>query len=126
MDVVQTNLIFQLKIVHLNQIKIKEENVFLLLKRNDENYPYYTIRAQDINAKKALKRQKDMFSDVTILLDLICHPNTKTFYVRIKDGLKKKGVEFHLCEISIEDSQITEQDLVEAMMKINDEKREIN
>ncbi len=60
--------------------------------------------------QKALKRQKDMFSDVTILLDLICHPNTKTFYVRIKDGLKKKGVEFHLCEISIEDSQITEQD----------------
>ncbi len=30
-------------------------------------------------------------------------------------------MEFHLCEISIEDSQITEQDLVEAMMKINDE-----
>ncbi len=71
--------------------------------------------------QKSIKRQKDMFSDVTILLDLICHPNTKTFYVRIKDGLKKKGVEFHLCEISIEDSQITEQDLVEAMMKINDE-----
>ncbi len=29
--------------------------------------------------KSNLKRQKDMFSDVTILLDLICHPNTKTF-----------------------------------------------
>lgn len=39
-----------------------------------------------------------MFSDVR----LICHPNTKTFYVRIKDDSKKKGVEFHLCEISIE------------------------
>ncbi len=29
-------------------------------------------------------------------------------------------------KLSIEDSQITEQDLVEAMMKINDEQREIN
>ncbi len=37
-----------------------------------------------------------MFSDVTILLDLICHPNTKTFYVRIKDGLEKErcGISF--------------------------------
>ncbi len=67
-----------------------------------------------------------MFSDVTILLDLICHPNTKTFYVRIKGWFEKERCGIHLCEISIEDSQITEQDLVEAMMKINDEKREIN
>ncbi len=125
-DVVQTKLNISVEDRAPQPDKNKRRERFLLLKRNDENYPYYTIRAQDINAKKALKRQKDMFSDVTILLDLICHPNTKTFYVRIKDGLKKKGVEFHLCEISIEDSQITEQDLVEAMMKINDEKREIN
>ena len=124
-DVVQTKLNISVEDRAPQPDKNKRRERFLLLKRNDENYPYYTIRAQDINAKKALKRQKDMFSDVTILLDLICHPNTKTFYVRIKDDLKKKGVEFHLCEISIEDSQITEQDLVEAMMKINDEKREI-
>ncbi|AAK82174.1 313L [Invertebrate iridescent virus Kaz2018] len=96
---------------------------FILLKRNDEHYPYYTIRAQDINAKKAVKRQQGKYEEVLILLDLVCHPNTKTFYVRIKDDLKKKGVKFNLCEIDISKSVITEKDLIEEMERINEEKR---
>jgi hypothetical protein len=27
---------------------------FMLIKRNDEDYPYYTIRTQDVNAKTAI------------------------------------------------------------------------
>lgn len=98
---------------------------FLLLKRNNPNYLYYTIRAQEVNAKKALKRQKNMYDNVEILLDIVCHPNTKTFYVRIKDNLKKKGVVFNLCEIDISDSKIDEKTLIEEMMKINESKRNI-
>jgi Protein of unknown function (DUF3627) len=105
--------------------KSRRRERFLLLKRNNDEFPYYTIRAQDVSAKKALKRQRGMYGEVTILLDLLCHPNTKTFYVRIKEDLKKRGVEFNLCEINIVNSEITESDLMEAMMKINDEKRDV-
>ena len=105
--------------------KDRRRERFLLLKRNDEEFPYYTIRAQDINAKKALKRQRDKYPSVQILLDLPCHPNTKTFFVRIKDDLRTKGVVFNLCEINIEESNVTEEDLIKEMMKINDEKRDI-
>lgn len=98
---------------------------FLLLKRNNDTFPYYTIRAQEINARKALKRQRNMYTDVTVLLDIVCHPNTKTFYVRIKDDLKSKGVEFNLCEINISNSKIDEAILVKEMMKINDKKRDV-
>lgn len=105
--------------------KDRRKERFLFIKRNDPNYPYYTIRAQDVNAQKALKRQKDRYTEVTVLLNLACHPNTKTFYVRIKEDLKKKGVEFNVCEISVENSKVTEEELIKAMMKINDEKRDI-
>lgn len=111
--------------------KNRRKERFLFLKRDNVSFPYYTIRAQDVNAKKALKRQQDMYPStggaigVVILLDLLCHPNTKTFYVRIKDDLRKRGVEFNLCEISIANSDITEEMLIEAMMKINDDKRNV-
>jgi predicted peroxiredoxin len=104
---------------------------FLLLRRDNDLFPYYTIRAQDVNAKKALKRQRDMYTGVVVLLDILCHPNTKTFYVRIKEDLKKRGVEFHLCEISIAsphsplEETITEEVLIREMMKINDEKKDV-
>lgn len=98
---------------------------FILLKRNNELFPYYTIRAQHINAERALKRQKTIFSEIIFLLDLECHPNTKTFYVRIKETLQSKGVVFNFCSISIKDSKITEQQLIEEMMTINDLKRDV-
>ncbi len=54
------NLIFQLKKSwHLTPDKNKEDNVFFFLNVMMK-YPYYTIRAQDINAKKSIKRQKDI------------------------------------------------------------------
>ncbi|AAK81943.1 006L [Invertebrate iridescent virus 6] len=98
---------------------------FILLKRNDDYYPYYTIRAQDINARSALKRQKNLYNEVSVLLDLTCHPNSKTLYVRVKDELKQKGVVFNLCKVSISNSKINEEELIKAMETINDEKRDV-
>ncbi len=85
---------------------------FILLKRNDDHYPYYTIRAQDINARSALKRQKNLYNEVSVLLDLTCHPNSK-------------GVVFNLCKVAISKSKINEEELIKAMETINDEKRDV-
>jgi uncharacterized coiled-coil protein SlyX len=98
---------------------------FILLRRNDADFPYYTIRAQDISAKTALRTQRNIYGDITILLDLPYHPNSKTLYVRIKEELKKRGVEFNMCKVSLNNSEITEDELIEAMTKIDSEKREI-
>ena len=95
---------------------------FILIKRNDPYFAYYTIRAQDINARSALRRQQLLFTEVKILMDIHFHPNSKTMYVRVKEQLKEKGVIFNLCKISLNQSDITEQDLVQAMQSINDEK----
>ncbi|MGL5962697.1 MAG: DUF3627 domain-containing protein, partial [Cetobacterium sp.] len=54
---------------------------FILLKRNDTN------------AQSALRKQKAVYSEIKILLDLPYHPNSKTLYVRIREELKAKGVE---------------------------------
>lgn len=98
---------------------------FILLKRNDLDYPYYNIRAQHVNAQSALKKQKAVYSEVTILLDLPFHPNSKTLYVRIREELKSKGVEFNICKLSLTNAEITEQELIRRMEGINDEKRDI-
>ncbi len=89
-DVVQTKLNISVEDRAPQPDKNKRRERFLLLNVMMKIILIIQLELR-YNAKKALKRQKDMFSDVTILLDLICHPNTKTFYVRIKDGLKKKG-----------------------------------
>ncbi len=57
-DVVQTKLNISVEDRAPQPDKNKRRERFLLLKRNDENYPYYTIRAQDINAKKSIKTSK--------------------------------------------------------------------
>jgi hypothetical protein len=98
---------------------------FMFVKRPDEHYPYYIVRAQNISAKRAIKRQEKQYGNVSILLDLPYHPNSKTLYVRIKENLKKKGVEFNLCSISIKNATITEEELLDAMKVINDEKRDV-
>ncbi len=98
---------------------------FILLKRNDLDYPYYNIRAQHVNAQSALRKQKAAYSEVQILLDLPYHPNSKTLYVRIRDELKAKGVEFNICKLTLANAEITEQELIRMMEGINDEKRDI-
>ena len=98
---------------------------FILLKRNDEDYPYYAVRAQHSSALTALRKQRQVYETVEILLDLSCHPNSKTLYVRIKNELKQKGVEFKLCKLSLLNAEIGEEELVRVMKGIDAEKRDV-
>ena len=105
--------------------KGKQER-FVLLKRNDDDHmPYYTIRAQNAYTKRKIKVLRTLFPNLEILLDFKANPNSKTLYVRIKDELKVKGVLFEGNNINLEDSSITEEDLIEEMEVINDQKRDI-
>jgi Protein of unknown function (DUF3627)/KilA-N domain len=106
--------------------RVEAREHFILLKRNDDDYPYYTIRAQEVNARNALRRQEQLYDETTVLLDINLQPNSKTLYVRIKDDLRARGVAFRYCKISIEESDVTEAELVEAMRAINDEKRRVS
>jgi hypothetical protein len=106
--------------------RVEAREHFILLKRNDDDYPYYTIRAQEVNARNALRRQEQLYDETTVLLDIDLQPNSKTLYVRIKDDLRARGVAFRYCKISIEESDVTEAELVESMRAINDEKRKVD
>jgi len=74
--------------------RVEAREHFILLKRTDEDYPYYTIRAQEVNARNALRRQEQLYDETTVLLDIDLQPNSKTLYVRIKDDLRARGVAF--------------------------------
>jgi hypothetical protein len=104
--------------------RVEAREHFILLKRNDDDYPYYTIRAQEVNTRNALRRQEQLYDETTVLLDIDLQPNSKTLYVRIKDDLRARGVAFRYCKISIEESDVTEAELVETMRAINVESSE--
>ena len=105
--------------------KGKQER-FVLLKRNDPDYySYYTIRAQDLYVRRKLKSERLHFPHLEVLLDFKCNPNSKTLYVRIKDKLKLKNVVFKGNNVCLEDSTTTEEDLMEEMKVINDQKRDV-
>jgi len=109
----------------LPENKAKRER-FVLLKRNDdEYYPYYTIRAQDDYTKRKLKFERRHFPNLEVLLDFACNPNSKTLYTRIKESLKAKCVVFKGNNIDLEPSDVTEQQLIDEMIMINDAKRDI-
>ena len=109
----------------LPENKAKQER-FVLIKRNDdEYYPYYTIRAQDDYTKRKLKFERQHFPNLEILLDFACNPNSKTLYTRIKESLKAKRVVFKGNNIDLEPSVVTEQQLMDEMIMINDAKREV-
>jgi len=50
--------------------RVEAREHFILLKRNDDDYPYYTIRAQEVNARNALRRQEQLYDETTVLLDI--------------------------------------------------------
>jgi hypothetical protein len=60
-----------------------------------------------------------------VLLDFKCSPNSKTLYNRIKENLKLKNVTFKNNDIEIEDSQITEEEFIDEMKAINDQKYDV-
>jgi hypothetical protein len=99
---------------------------FVLLTRNDSDYyPYYTIRAQDSYTTKKLKTQRTLFPDLVVLLDFKCSPNSKTLYNRIKENLKLKNVIFKNNDIDLQESEVTQQELIEEMKVINDQKYDV-
>jgi hypothetical protein len=104
----------------------KKKERFVLLKRIDEeDFPYYAVRGQHYYVQTVLKNQRQLFGKIKILLDFHCHPNSKTLFVRIRDSLKRKGVEFSSCKISIRGSSVSEGELIETMKQINDEKMNV-
>jgi prophage antirepressor-like protein len=109
--------------------KSKQEQ-FVLIKRTQKRngikpqYMYYTIRAQDSRVKLSLRTQEALYN-IEILLDLTCHPNSKTLYNRIKEDLIEKSVQFSYNNISIENSEIDEDVLITLMKKIDDEKLDV-
>ena len=109
--------------------KNKQER-FVLIKRAQKRnglkpeHIYYTIRAQDLTAKQSLRTQETMY-DIQVLLDLTCHPNSKTLYNRIKDELIQKRVQFSYNNISIDKSEIDESELIDHMKKIDDQKQDV-
>jgi len=109
--------------------KNKQERFVLIRRTQKRNglkpeHIYYTIRAQDSRAKQSLRTQETMY-DIQVLLDLTCHPNSKTLYNRIKDELIEKGVQFSYNNISIVGSKIDEKMLVAYMRKIDDKKLDV-
>ena len=88
-------------------------------------YPYYTIRAQNDYTTRRLKTERTHFKHLEVLIDLDCNPNSKTLYNRIKENLKAKNVTFKGNNISLDDTTITEEELIEEMMTINDSKRNV-
>jgi hypothetical protein len=96
---------------------------FVLLKYNDPDFMgYYTIRAQDTYTIRKLKIKQLHFPDLVVLLDFKCSPNSKTLYNRIKENLKAKNVIFKGNNIDLDNSELTEQEFIEEMKVINDQK----
>ena len=103
----------------------KRERFVLLKLNDDEYYPYYTIRAQNDYTKRKLKTKLKHFPNLEVLLDFKCSPNSKTLYTRIKENLKTKNVIFKGNNIDLEESEITEEELVEEMTTINDSRKNV-
>lgn len=99
---------------------------FVLIKRNDDqHFQYYTIRAQYKYTERRIKTQRLLFPKLEILLDFKANPNSKSLYNRIKKELKAKNVIFSGNNIDLEESKVTEEELVEEMKVINDQKYNI-
>ena len=73
---------------------------------------------------RKIKTMRLHFPNLEVLIDLDCNPNSKTLYTRIKEKLKEIGVTFSGNSIDLEDA-ITEEELIEEMMTINDSKRNV-
>ncbi|ADO00378.1 hypothetical protein WIV_gp035 [Wiseana iridescent virus] len=99
---------------------------FVLLKRNDDqHYQYYTVRAQYGYTERKIKTNRLLFPQLEILLDFTAHPNSKSLYNRIKVELKTRNVQFNGNNIDLEGSEVTQEELIEEMKVINDQKYEI-
>ena len=101
---------------------IKKER-FVMMKRSDAEYPYYVVRGQTAYTASVIRAQKKDHETVEILVDFNHHPNSKTFYNRVKDQLRSQGAEALGNAIRIENSDLTEQDLITILEDVNEEKK---
>ncbi|CCA61469.1 anti-repressor Ant [Diadromus pulchellus ascovirus 4a] len=99
---------------------------FVFLKRPNADYPYYAIRAQAASTKTAIRKQEKEFGAIELLLDFETHPNTKTYYNRIKLALNKRGVKFNGNRVRIaDDSDMSEADLIRELNKVHQQRRDV-
>jgi len=99
----------------------RKQECFLLLKLNDpeEYWDYYTIRAQQTRANASLRFKQQMYPNMTVLINMPCHPNSKSLYVRIKDDLNNQGIEVNGNNLRIiDENAITEEELVTMMKRV--------
>jgi hypothetical protein len=102
---------------HLEQLPSQERLV--LVKRNDEDYPYQMIVAQRVSVKSKLRSQNSMYTDVKVMLDVpICSETSKTLLSEMTNRLKRQGVEIKYRKISLENSRVTEDELVNIMSSL--------
>ena len=103
---------------------IKKER-FVMMKRSDAEYPYYVVRGQTAYTASVIRAQKKDHETVEILVDFNHHPNSKTYYNRVKDQLRSQGAEALGNAIRIENSDLDEQDLIAILEDVNEEKRTV-
>lgn len=84
----------------------------LLLKRNDPHFPYYIVKAK--HTEVALSRQKHLFPEIDTLLNIPLNPDK---FNKARNNLKLRGAVFHLREVSLEKSKLSEKDLIEMLSR---------
>ena len=89
---------------------------------NHRVYRYYAIRAQIVSIAQALRVQRLKDPMLNVILEIDVQPNTKALYNNIKEALMEDGVRFIRNGCSLIDSIVTEQQLIERMTEVNDEK----
>jgi hypothetical protein len=80
---------------------------------------YYIIRAQYDNATVALKNQMKFDPNLKVLLDIQMQPNSVAVFLNIRSELYQKGVLVKGNNISIYNSIVTEEQLIEECMKVH-------
>ena len=99
--------------------QLPSQERLVLVKRNDEDYPYQMIVAQRVSVKSKLRSQNSMYTDVKVLLDVpICSETSKTLLSEMTNRLKQQGVEIKYRKISLENSRVTEDELVKIMSSL--------
>jgi hypothetical protein len=105
--------------------KSKQEYFILIKNPNDEDYNYKVSCAQLSNKTRINKFVKDNPGS-SIVLEIKQQPNSQNLYTRIKEQLGHE-INHEGKKLRIDpDSEMTEQELIENIKKINDDKYKIH
>ena len=95
---------------------------FVLMRREGHQQPYYVVRGQAPYTRTIINRESKE-RQVTILVDFEHHPNSKTYFNRVKEQIKERGVYVMGNAISLDGSDIDEDTLIQIMQDVNEAKR---